>query len=145
MKLADASRGVLTGALFIALIHGAVANDHSKADRPQAAPKKDTSILVVKNAAEAAKLPVGTECVRVEMRRHNDPSALAAVLWRAPNIRLLDLYHPDNGVPAEAIQLLVKFRKLRELRITGDANLDKKAFATIGKLDKLESLRLKLP
>ena len=63
----------------------------------------------------------------------------------APGIRLLDVYHPDNGVPVEAVKLLVKFTKLTELRITGDANLDDHAFATIGKLTKLETLRLKLP
>jgi len=48
-------------------------------------------------------------------------------------------------LPESAIHLLTKFPKLRDLRITGDANLDEKAFAVLGELEELKSLRLKLP
>ncbi|MAG92229.1 MAG: hypothetical protein CMJ48_00545 [Planctomycetaceae bacterium] len=100
---------------------------------------------VVKNAEEAARLSPKVEALRVVLKNRNDHETLAAVLKHAPNLRRLDVHHPDNGVPVKSIELLTKFTKLEELRFTGDANLDDDAFSIFGKLDRLKSLRMKLP
>ena len=102
-------------------------------------------LIVVKTADQAASLPPQVERLRVVLRDRHDQETLAAVLKHAPNLRSLDLYHPDNGVPLKSIELLTKFPKLEDLRFTGDANLDDEAFAALGKLDRLKSLRMKFP
>ena len=100
--------------------------------------------VVVNNFAEAAKLPEDVVKVRVVMRDHNDATILAAVLKHAPDIKTLELVHPDNGVPAK-FELLAKFTRLEHLHIAGDAGLDDNGFAVLGKLSRLKSLRMKLP
>ena len=100
--------------------------------------------VVVKSADEAAELPKDVANLRVVIRDHRDQTILAAVLKHAPTITHLDLYHPDNGVPT-SIGLLTQFSKLEGLQFTGDANLDDKTFAVLGKLAQLKSLRMKLP
>lgn len=103
-----------------------------------------TTAVVVKSVEDAARLPKGVTHVRVVIPGQNDTAVLAAVLKNAPAIRKLELHHPANGVPA-AMSLLLKFRMLEELQFTGDANLDDKGFATLGKLIWLKSLNMSLP
>lgn len=71
--------------------------------------------------------------------------SLVAALRHAPNVRRLNLDHPDHGVPLESIKLLAKFPKLEELFLEGDLGLDDQTVAELGKLDRLKSLRLKVP
>ncbi|MDP7015008.1 MAG: hypothetical protein QGG36_04385, partial [Pirellulaceae bacterium] len=69
---------------------------------------------------------------------------LQAVLDRAPQLQRLHIDHPPNGVPA-SIRLITQFPRLEELKITGDANLDDSAFASIGRLKRLKTLNMSLP
>jgi hypothetical protein len=101
-------------------------------------------VVDVKSAQDAAALPRETKCVRVVIPNRNDQTLLAAIFANAPNIKTLILYHPDNGVPV-SIGVLLEFPKLKHLQITGDANLDDQAFAVVGKLKRLKSLKMRLP
>ena len=105
----------------------------------------EPKLVRVTTVEEAKNLPADTKAVEVLMPRLDDPMILASVWQHARNIETLHLDHPANGLPESAIQWLAKFPKLRDLRITGDANLDEKAFAVLGELEELKSLRLKLP
>ena len=102
------------------------------------------SLIEVKNAGEAASLQPDIETLRVFISLHDDQKTLTAVLKHAPNLRSLDLIHPGNGTPLKNIEFLAKFPKLENLRFSGDANLNDEAFAALGKLDRLKSLRLHL-
>ena len=102
-------------------------------------------LIVVKNADQAADLPPRVERLRVVIWYRDGQETLAAVLKHAPNLRSLDLFHPGNGLPLKNIELLTKFPKLEDLRFTGDASLDNDAFVALGKLDRLQSLFMRLP
>lgn len=102
-------------------------------------------LIVVTNLEQVANVPADVRGLRVRLPNPTDADILAAVLKHAPHILRLEIDHPGNGVPLKAIEMLSRFQKLEHLEFVGDANLDDKTFALIGKLDRLKSLRLKLP
>ena len=102
-------------------------------------------LIVVTNPEQAANVPVDVQGLRVRLPNPTDADILATVLKHAPHIRRLEIDHPGNGVPLKAVEMLSRFQKLEHLEFVGDANLDDKTFALIGKLNRLKSLRLKLP
>ncbi|MEO1995668.1 MAG: hypothetical protein ABGZ17_10380 [Planctomycetaceae bacterium] len=102
-------------------------------------------LIVVTNPEQVANVPANVSGLRVRLPNSTDADILAAVLKHAPHIRRLEIDHSGNGVPVKVIEMLSRFQKLKQLEFVGDANLDDKTFALIGKLNRLKSLRLKLP
>ena len=102
------------------------------------------SLTEVKNAGEAASLPPDVKTLRVFISYPDYQKTLTAVLKHQPNLHNLDLVHPGNGVPLKVLELLAKFPKLENLRFSGDADMNDDAFAALGKLDRLKSLRMHL-